>query len=45
VLTFVATASGVSFLGLGSAFWGVVVGGLAYNLLHRRFAPLNNDTQ
>ena len=45
VLTFVATASGVSFLGLGSAFWGVVVGGLAYNLLHRRFAPLKNDTQ
>lgn len=37
VITFIATASGVSFLGLGSAFWGVVVGALAYNLLHRRF--------
>lgn len=37
VITFIATASGVSFLGLGSAFWGVIVGALAYNLLHRRF--------
>ncbi|MFW6345668.1 MAG: benzoate/H(+) symporter BenE family transporter [Halomonas sp.] len=35
VITFIATASGVSFLGLGSAFWGVVPGGLAYTLLHR----------
>ena len=38
VITFLATASGVSFLGLGSAFWGVVVGAIAYNALHRRFA-------
>lgn len=30
VITFLATASGMSFLGLGSAFWGVVIGGLAY---------------
>ncbi|MDK9688286.1 benzoate/H(+) symporter BenE family transporter [Halomonas sp. LC1] len=45
VMTFVATASGVSFLGLGSAFWGVVVGGLAYNILHRRFSSLNKNTQ
>ncbi|AQU84326.1 MULTISPECIES: benzoate/H(+) symporter BenE family transporter [unclassified Halomonas] len=37
VITFIATASGISFLGLGSAFWGVIVGALAYNLLHRRF--------
>lgn len=37
VITFIATASGVSFLGLGSAFWGVVVGALAYQLLHRPF--------
>lgn len=36
VITFLATASGISFLGLGSAFWGVVVGALAYNALHRR---------
>ncbi|XKE47072.1 benzoate/H(+) symporter BenE family transporter [Halomonas organivorans] len=38
VITFLATASGVSFLGLGSAFWGVVIGAIAYNALHRRFA-------
>lgn len=37
VITFIATASGISFLGLGSAFWGVVVGVLAYQLLHRPF--------
>ncbi|MGP9568838.1 benzoate/H(+) symporter BenE family transporter [Halomonas sp. AOP5-B2-8] len=45
VITFIATASGVSFLGLGSAFWGVVVGALAYNLLHRRFSSLNYKAQ
>lgn len=44
VITFIATASGISFLGLGSAFWGVVVGALAYNLLHRRFNSLNHKT-
>jgi benzoate membrane transport protein len=45
VITFIATASGVSFLGLGSAFWGVIVGALAYNVLHRRYHPLNHKTQ
>jgi benzoate membrane transport protein len=30
VITFLATASGMSFLGLGSAFWGVVIGSIAY---------------
>ncbi|MBB5048982.1 benzoate membrane transport protein [Rhodopseudomonas rhenobacensis] len=30
LITFVVTASGVSFLGLGSAFWGLIVGLLAY---------------
>ncbi|WP_185858950.1 benzoate/H(+) symporter BenE family transporter [Vreelandella nanhaiensis] len=45
VITFIATASGVSFLGLGSAFWGVVVGALAYNVLHRRYRPVNHKTQ
>lgn len=38
VITFIATASGISFLGLGSAFWGVVFGAIAYNVLHRRFS-------
>lgn len=37
VITFIATASGVDFLGLGAAFWGVVAGGLAYWLLYGRF--------
>ena len=29
LITFLVTASGVSFLGIGSAFWGIVAGGLA----------------
>lgn len=33
VITFLATASGISFLGLASAFWGVVFGAAAYALL------------
>ncbi|MEN9879577.1 MAG: benzoate transporter/permease [Pseudomonadota bacterium] len=36
VITFLATASGMSFLGLGSAFWGVVLGMLAYVILHHQ---------
>jgi benzoate membrane transport protein len=35
VITFLATASGMSFLGLGSAFWGIVIGTVAYWILHR----------
>ncbi len=35
VITFLATASGMSFLGLGSAFWGLVIGGVSYLVLHR----------
>lgn len=35
VLTFLVTASGMSFLGLGAAFWGLVIGGLAYLVLHK----------
>jgi benzoate membrane transport protein len=34
-VTFVVTAAGIGFLGLGSAFWGLLVGG-AMTLLHRR---------
>ncbi|WP_232667864.1 benzoate/H(+) symporter BenE family transporter [Pseudonocardia sp. TRM90224] len=36
-VTFVVTAAGVSFLGLGAAFWGLLAGG-AMTLLHRRRA-------
>ncbi len=35
VITFLATASGMTFLGLGSAFWGVVLGGFAYAVISR----------
>ena len=34
VITFLATASGMAFLGLGSAFWGIVIGMLACRILH-----------
>lgn len=34
VITFLATASSMSFLGLGSAFWGIVIGIIAYWILH-----------
>ena len=36
VITFLATASGMSLLGLGAAFWGVAFGCIAYLVLHRR---------
>ncbi|MCK0769551.1 MULTISPECIES: benzoate/H(+) symporter BenE family transporter [Chromohalobacter] len=45
VITFLATASGVSFLGLGSAFWGVMIGAVAYNILHRRFDTRGESPQ
>lgn len=35
VITFLATASGMSFLGLGSAFWGVAIGAASYFVLHK----------
>jgi benzoate membrane transport protein len=38
VITFLATASGMTFWGLGSAFWGVVIGSAAYVLLHKTLA-------
>ncbi|MFC4623475.1 benzoate/H(+) symporter BenE family transporter [Comamonas nitrativorans] len=39
VITFVATASGMSWLGLGSAFWGIVIGLVAHFLLRPRSRP------
>ncbi|GAA0733063.1 benzoate/H(+) symporter BenE family transporter [Dactylosporangium roseum] len=39
VVTFVVTASGMTILGIGSAFWGLVAGGLTALLLHRRSKP------
>lgn len=35
MITFLATASGMSFLGLGSAFWGIVIGSFAYLVLNK----------
>ena len=37
-MTFLVTAAGVTFLGIGAAFWGLVAGG-AMALLHRRRVP------
>ncbi|MDH4447688.1 MAG: benzoate/H(+) symporter BenE family transporter [Acidovorax sp.] len=39
VITFVATASGMSLFGLGAAFWGVVLGMAAYWLIPRTGGP------
>jgi len=36
LVTFLVTASGMSLLGIGSAFWGLVLGGLCHLALHRR---------
>lgn len=33
IVTFLVTASGVTLLGIGSAFWGLVVGGVCYAAL------------
>ncbi|MAE23996.1 benzoate/H(+) symporter BenE family transporter [Ectopseudomonas chengduensis] len=39
LITFLVTASGVTLLGIGSAFWGMLAGGLAMLLLHARIVP------
>lgn len=35
IITFLVTASGMTFQGLGSAFWGVIIGLFTYAVLHR----------
>lgn len=40
IITFLVTASNMSLFGLGAAFWGVVIGCVAYLLLHRRWVFL-----
>ncbi|MBI3143929.1 MAG: benzoate/H(+) symporter BenE family transporter [Pseudogulbenkiania sp.] len=37
MITFLATASGMSFLGLSSAFWGVVIGSVTYLILNKPY--------
>ena len=41
LLTFLVTLSGVTLMGVGSAFWGVVVGGLAQWVWTRRSSASN----
>jgi len=38
-VTFVVTAAGVTFLGIGAAFWGLLAGGVMALLHQRRTAP------
>ena len=38
IVCFLATASGMTFLGQGSAFWGIVIGSLAHAVLSWRKA-------
>lgn len=40
VITFLATASGVSLLGVGSAFWGLLAGALTVAVTRRRQRPV-----
>ena len=41
LITFLATASGMSFLGLSSVFWGILIGMVAYYILSKkRLLPL-----
>jgi benzoate membrane transport protein len=36
IITFLVTASGISLLGVGAAFWGLVAGGISYSVLSLR---------
>lgn len=44
LLTFMFTASGVSLFGIGSAFWGVVIG-IAVHFLVKATLPFSGDTK
>lgn len=39
IVTFLITASGITLLGIGSAFWGLIIGGACYALLSRAVRP------
>lgn len=43
VVTFVVTASGMTILGIGAAFWGLAAGALTALLLHRRSSTTKAD--
>lgn len=36
LITFLVTASGITLAGIGSAFWGLVIGGISFALLSRK---------
>ena len=36
LITFLATTSGMSFLGLSSVFWGIVIGMVAHYVLNKK---------
>lgn len=42
LITFLATVSGMHFLGLSSVFWGICIGVIAHFILTPRSAPLTN---
>ncbi|NYT61299.1 benzoate/H(+) symporter BenE family transporter [Alcaligenaceae bacterium] len=44
LVTFICTASGLSFVGIGSAFWGLVFGVLVHVLLGRSSAALQRKS-
>lgn len=41
LVTFLAAAANISLLGIGGAFWGLLIGLLAHALLHGRWSPRN----
>ncbi|MHC3123357.1 benzoate/H(+) symporter BenE [Acinetobacter sp. GN11] len=42
LITFLATASGMHFLGLSSVFWGICIGVIAHFILTPRSTPITN---
>lgn len=43
LITFLVTASGVTLVGIGSAFWGLVAGVFAMAILQRRRTPADHE--
>ncbi|ELT5585076.1 benzoate/H(+) symporter BenE family transporter, partial [Salmonella enterica subsp. enterica serovar Muenchen] len=39
VIAFLVTASGLTLMGIGSAFWGLIAGGIGYTVLTRTRRP------
>ncbi|TGD34012.1 benzoate transporter, partial [Salmonella enterica subsp. enterica serovar Poona] len=39
VIAFLVTASGLTLMGIGSAFWGLIAGGIGYAVLTRTRRP------